>query len=511
MEARTRRGTQGVRRKGEQESPENVRQTRRVPGNEEREESEQEVKGPGVHRQEDPLSGEVERLEPDECLVELERSKLAEVARCKEKLRRGQAQQVQEQGRTPARTGRRHLPGQPKQSEALHKAGGEAQQPALALQESAPELPGQMDANRVSGGTYATDPSHTLVAWSVNHFGFNDYYGAFGDVEGTPGRSLFVRLTGPESGKGAAGKWTDAATGEHGDLLDLIAGARQLRSFGETLDEARIFLNLPRPEPPTRERVVASTGSPEAARRLFAMGRPIGGTLAERCLHRRGLSGLGDAPALRFHPCCYYWREGQPKDSPPETWPALLAKVTDLNGNLTGVHRTWLDPATARKAPLDPPRKAMGHLLGHGVRVGIATDILTAGEGLESTLSLRMALPDLPVIAALSANHLAALILPAGLRRLYIAADADEAGAMAADKLTERADAVGIETIRQNKVHLQGSTLPITANRITQHKLQFWSIKCTFARIQNRFKLSCLGGIAQSCFTMLCIALRCLM
>ena len=135
MEARTRRGTQGVRRKGEQESPENVRQTRRVPGNEEREESEQEVKGPGVHRQEDPLSGEVERLEPDECLVELERRKLAEVARCKEKLRRGQAQQVQEQGRTPARTGRRHLPGQPKQSEALHKAGGEAQQPALALQE----------------------------------------------------------------------------------------------------------------------------------------------------------------------------------------------------------------------------------------------------------------------------------------------------------------------------------------------------------------------------------------
>jgi len=33
---------------------------------------------------------------------------------------------------------------------------------------------------------------------------------------------MFVRLIGPESGKGAAGKWTDAATGEHGDLLDVI-------------------------------------------------------------------------------------------------------------------------------------------------------------------------------------------------------------------------------------------------------------------------------------------------
>ena len=43
-----------------------------------------------------------------------------------------------------------------------------------------------------------------------------------GDVNNTPGRSMFVRLSGPESGKGAAGKWTDAATGEHGDLLDSL-------------------------------------------------------------------------------------------------------------------------------------------------------------------------------------------------------------------------------------------------------------------------------------------------
>ena len=48
-------------------------------------------------------------------------------------------------------------------------------------------------------------------------------YWIVGDVDNTPGRSLYVRLTGPTRGKGAAGKWTDAATGEHGDLLDLIA------------------------------------------------------------------------------------------------------------------------------------------------------------------------------------------------------------------------------------------------------------------------------------------------
>ena len=34
-------------------------------------------------------------------------------------------------------------------------------------------------------------------------------YWLVGDVANTPGRSLFVRLSGPDSGKGAAGKWTD--------------------------------------------------------------------------------------------------------------------------------------------------------------------------------------------------------------------------------------------------------------------------------------------------------------
>lgn len=31
-----------------------------------------------------------------------------------------------------------------------------------------------------------------------------------------------MRLTGPATGRGAAGHWTDAALGEHGDLLDLL-------------------------------------------------------------------------------------------------------------------------------------------------------------------------------------------------------------------------------------------------------------------------------------------------
>lgn len=47
------------------------------------------------------------------------------------------------------------------------------------------QLPGQKDASRVTAGTYMADPGHSLIGWEVNHFGFNDYYGLFGDVAGT--------------------------------------------------------------------------------------------------------------------------------------------------------------------------------------------------------------------------------------------------------------------------------------------------------------------------------------
>ncbi|MGQ2942812.1 MAG: YceI family protein [Blastomonas fulva] len=47
------------------------------------------------------------------------------------------------------------------------------------------QLPGQKDATRVTAGTYKTDPGHSLIGWEVNHFGFNDYYGLFGDIAGT--------------------------------------------------------------------------------------------------------------------------------------------------------------------------------------------------------------------------------------------------------------------------------------------------------------------------------------
>lgn len=272
-------------------------------------------------------------------------------------------------------------------------------------------------------------------------------YWMVGDVNNTPGRSMFVRLKGPESGKGAAGRWTDAATAEHGDLLDVIRESCGLIDFRDVADEARSFLSLPRPEPEPASPPMpgkAPPGSPEAARRLFAMARPMAGTVVEAHLRNRAITALHDTASLRFHPRCYYRPEG---DGPTETWPAMIASVTDLAGVQTGAHRTWLRPDGCGKAPVETPRRAMGHLLGHGVRFGRAQDVLAAGEGIETVLSARSGLPHMPMIAALSAAHLAAILFPASLRRLYIVRDRDPAGTRARDLLVERASSAGIEAV----------------------------------------------------------------
>lgn len=259
-------------------------------------------------------------------------------------------------------------------------------------------------------------------------------YWQVGDVSGSPGRSLYVRLAGPR-----AGKWMDAATGEHGDLLDLIALSRGL-SLRDAIREAQILLRLPLTSR-ADEFTQRDTGMPASCRRLFAVSQPVRGTLAARYLAGRGIVLARAESALRFHPRCHR-RDGHGRVS----LPALIAAVTDDDGQLTGLHRTWLG-ADGDKAAVDGPRRAMGQLLGHAVRFGGAGPVMAAGEGLETTLSLRMAFPRLPAVAALSASHLSAWIFPAALCRLYVACDADAAGRWALAKLLQRGLDAGLEVL----------------------------------------------------------------
>ena len=274
-------------------------------------------------------------------------------------------------------------------------------------------------------------------------------YWVCGDLDGARGRSLFVRL----SGSGKPGGWTDAATGQHGDLLDLIRYRSRAPTLRAALDEARRFLALPLA--PDRDPGGLPTGgsdapydATEAARRLWRRCRAIDGSHAERYLHARGLARCRFA-ALRYHPSLRY-REG----SAVRRFPALVAAVTGdpgsgsgAGGRLLGVHRTWLDPRRPAKAGVALPRKALGRIRGLAVRFGAPVGglaPLVVGEGIETVLSLVTAVPEIRAAAALSAGSLGAFAPPPGTARLVIARDNDEDGALAAERLARRCAQAGV-------------------------------------------------------------------
>ena len=260
-------------------------------------------------------------------------------------------------------------------------------------------------------------------------------YWVAGDIDGNKGRSLYVRLTPP----GTPGKWNDAATSEHGDLLDIVRHRSRTHSLHGAIDEARRFLSLPAPSPAaTHDDTYDSIA---AARRLWQHCTPLRNTHAEAYLQARGIAPR-PLPALRYHPALRY-REGESV----RNMPALVAAVTARDGTLLGVQRTWLDATKPAKASVTSPRKALGSI--HGLTVRLAphpSGALVVGEGIETVLSILTAVPGIAAAAALSAGSLAAFTPPPRTSRLFIAADRDPEGESAANRLAARVHQLGIPT-----------------------------------------------------------------
>ena len=269
-------------------------------------------------------------------------------------------------------------------------------------------------------------------------------YWCAGDVRGAPGRSLFVRLEPP----GPVGKWSDPAEQLHGDLLDLIRLATGARSLREALAEARRFLAQPLPSasvhPDTYDRT-------EAARNLWNRCQPVDRTHAEKYLVARGIRRCR-FPALRFHHALPF----RPDAGGWRRYPALVAAVAGDDGEVQGVHRTWLDPKRAEKANVAAPRKSLGRIHGFAVRFGepAAASTLLVGEGIETVLSLVTVLPHGALqaagpsgtfaAAALSAGGLGTFVPPLMTARLIVAQDRDAEGERAARRLQLRCTRLGI-------------------------------------------------------------------
>lgn len=264
-------------------------------------------------------------------------------------------------------------------------------------------------------------------------------YWICGDARGAPGRSMHVRLAPP----GVPGKWTDEATGERGDLLDLIKISIRACELRDAIVEGHRFLALPVREPaPTYHRNADRlSDTSESARRIWRMCRAIADTHADRYLRARCIASPA-FPTLRFHPALYHRDEEVSRKLP-----AMVAAVFDNNGAFKGIHRTWLDPRQPCKAPLSNPRKALGRLHGHAVRFGpvLPGQILVVGEGIETVLSIATALPGVAAAATLAASHLSAFQPPPDIARLVIACDADEDGLLAAARLHRRCAELDID------------------------------------------------------------------
>lgn len=265
-------------------------------------------------------------------------------------------------------------------------------------------------------------------------------YWTCGGVSGEAGGSLFIHLTGLRRGR-----WQDAATGEFGDGLDLLAacnhrGDRQ-RAYADALHRLGLdAAGADQPRPAVRQ---APPASPDpapshraAALRIWLAARAsLRDTPAAAYLAARGidLAELGRQPrSLRFHPDLWN-RESN------RSWPGLVAVVTNAAGETTAIHRTWLQQDRAGrwiKARLENPKMSLGSLAGGTIRLWRGAsgkplaqapdgEPVVLAEGIEDALSCALLCPELRVLSTVSLANMAGVELPPAVGTVTIAADDD--------------------------------------------------------------------------------------
>ncbi|WP_411838684.1 primase-helicase zinc-binding domain-containing protein [Paracoccus sp. ME4] len=145
------------------------------------------------------------------------------------------------------------------------------------------------------------------------------------------------------------------------------------------------------------------------ARKIWAAARPADGTLVAAYLERRGIRqrpGVALPRCFRFEPQA---RLVVPDDQRRGEFvtvhegPAMLSAILDAKGQLTGVHRTWIDlgrpkgkvvaPHPFKAGEMVPSKKVYGSKKGGAIRIFTPRDAATLvmAEGIETTLSAMVA------------------------------------------------------------------------------------------------------------------------
>ncbi len=181
----------------------------------------------------------------------------------------------------------------------------------------------------------------------------------------------------------------------------------------------------------------------QTAEKLWSEGVNTGAAgLLARHLRRRGLRWSSALRDLLEHPAAPVsaYRSLSP------TMHALMARISDRDGNTAGVELTYLDLAGRRADHLAISRKAVGCIpRGSAVRLCSVRERMLVGEGVITTLSA-MRRFGFPGWALLSATNLANWSPPPGVLKVLIAADRGKVGENAAWRLRRRLEILGVET-----------------------------------------------------------------
>jgi hypothetical protein len=154
------------------------------------------------------------------------------------------------------------------------------------------------------------------------------------------------------------------------------------------------------------------------ARRIWEAATDPSGSPVVRYLYGRGIT-IPVPRSLRWAPAL--------KRPDGGSGPAMVARIDNVDGELIGVHRTWLH-RDAVGIWRREDRAMLGRAAGGAVRLAPAADTLLVAEGIETALA-GLTAAALPAWAALSTGGLVALELPAIVRHIIILADNDRSGA----------------------------------------------------------------------------------
>ncbi len=166
------------------------------------------------------------------------------------------------------------------------------------------------------------------------------------------------------------------------------------------------------------EQAQQEADSTEFAQKLWDQAKPIEGTPAEAYLLNRGLPRMQWPDCLRFHPGLKYPGSGK--------LPALVCRVDDTMGDLTGIWRIFIT-TEGQKAPVENAKLGLGPVAGGAVRLAEDADgEIAIAEGVETALAV-YALTGRPCWSCLSTSGLINFEPPLSIERLRIYGDGDQA------------------------------------------------------------------------------------